>query len=45
MSEVQNPDNSSTQQQQQQQQQSYTEHKINSLESEKLYVKMKEAWL
>ena len=45
MSEVQNPDKSSTQQQQQQQQQSYAEHKINSLESEKLYVKMKEAWL
>tara|TARA_B100000941_G_scaffold21179_1_gene12703 strand:+ start:1416 stop:1553 length:138 start_codon:yes stop_codon:yes gene_type:complete len=45
MSEVQNPDNSSTQQQQQQQQQSYTEHKINSIESEKLYIKMKEGWL
>ena len=45
MSEVQNPDQSSTQQQQQQQQQSYTEHKINSVESEKLYIKMKEAWL
>ena len=42
MSEVQNPDNSSTQQQQQQQQQSYTENKINSIESEKLYIKMKE---
>tara|TARA_B100001029_G_scaffold105704_1_gene87156 strand:- start:410 stop:547 length:138 start_codon:yes stop_codon:yes gene_type:complete len=45
MSEVQNPDNSSTQQQQQQQQQSYTENKINSIESEKLYIKMKEGWL
>ena len=45
MSEVQNPDNSSTQQQQQQQQQSYTESKINSAESEKLYLEMKEAWL
>ena len=45
MSEVQNPDNSTTQQQQQQQQQSYTENKINSIESEKLYIKMKEGWL
>ena len=45
MSKVQNSDKSSTQQQQQQQQQSYTEHKINSVESEKLYIKMKEAWL
>ena len=45
MSEVQNPDKSSTQQQQQQQQQSYTENKINSIESEKLYIKMKEGWL
>ena len=45
MSDVQNPDNGSTQQQQQQQQQSYTESKINSAESEKLYIKMKEGWL
>ena len=46
MSEVQNPTNGSTQQQQQQQQQqSYTENKINSAESEKLYLKMKEGWL
>ena len=45
MSDVQNPDNGSTQQQQQQQQQSYTENKINSAESEKLYIKMKEGWL
>ena len=45
MSEVQNPNNGSTQQQQQQQQQSYTESKINSAESEKLYIKMKEGWL
>ena len=45
MSEVQNPNNGSTQQQQQQQQQSYTENKINSAESEKLYIKMKEGWL
>ena len=46
MSEVQNPiTNSTQQQQQQQQQQSYTESKINSAESERLYLKMKEAWL
>ena len=45
MSEVQNPNNGSTQQQQQQQQQSYTENKINSAESEKLYLEMKEGWL
>jgi len=45
MSEVQNSNNSSTQQQQQQQQQSYTENKINSAESEKLYFEMKEGWL
>ena len=45
MNEVQNSDNSSTQQQQQQQQQSYTESKINFLESEKVYNKMKEGWL
>ena len=46
MSEVQNPDTNSTQQQQQQQQQqSYSESKINSAESERLYLEMKEAWL
>jgi len=44
MSEVQNPNNNSTQQQQQQQQ-SYSETKINSAESERLYLEMKEAWL
>ncbi len=46
MSEVQNPNTNSTQQQQQQQQQqSYTDNKINSAESERLYLEMKEAWL
>ena len=46
MNEVQNPiTNSTQQQQQQQQQQSYTESKINSTESERLYLQMKEAWL
>jgi len=45
MSEVQNPNTNSTQQQQQQQQQSYTENKITSAESERLYFEMKEAWL
>ena len=46
MSEVQNPNTNSTQQQQQQQQQqSYSENKINSAESERLYLEMKEAWL
>ena len=45
MSEVSTTDSRSTQQQQQQQQQSYTENKINSAESEKLYLKMKEGWL
>jgi len=46
MSEVQNPNtNSSQQQQQQQQQQSYSDSKINSAESERLYLEMKEAWL
>ena len=46
MSEVQNPiTNSTQQQQQQQQQQSYTESKLNSAESERLYLEMKEAWL
>jgi len=44
MSEVQNSNTNSTQQQQQQQQ-SYSDSKINSAESEKLYIKMKEAWL
>ena len=44
MSEVQNQNNNSTQQQQQQQQ-SYSETKINSAESERLYLEMKEAWL
>ena len=44
MNDVQNPNNNSTQQQQQQQQ-SYTESKINSTESERLYLEMKEAWL
>ena len=43
MSEVQNPNTNSTQQQQQQQ--SYSESKINSAESERLYLEMKEAWL
>ncbi len=46
MSEVQNPNaNSTQQQQQQQQQQSYSDSKINSAESERLYLEMKEAWL
>ena len=47
MSEVQNPNTNSTQQQQQQQQQqqSYTDNKIKSAESERLYLEMKEAWL
>ena len=45
MSEVQNPNTNSTQQQQQQQQQSYSERKINSAESEILYLVMKVAWL
>ena len=45
MNEVKNSNNSSSQQQQQQQQQSYSEKKINSAESEKLYLKMKEGWL
>ena len=43
MSEVQNPNTNSTQQQQQQQ--SYSDSKINSAESERLYLEMKEAWL
>ena len=47
MSEVQNPSTNPTQQQQQQQQQqqSYSDSKINSAESERLYFQMKEAWL
>ena len=45
MSEVKNRNSNSTQQQQQQQQQSYTESKVNSAESERLYLEMKEAWL
>ena len=45
MSEIQNSNTNSTQQQQQQQQQSYTDWKINSDESERLYFEMKEAWL
>ena len=46
MSEVQNPNANSTQQpQQQQQQQTYSDSKINSAESERLYIEMKEAWL
>ncbi len=45
MSEVQNSNTKSTQQQQQQQQQSYSDNTINSAESEKLYLEMKEAWL
>ena len=44
MSEVANPNTNSTQQQQQQQQ-SYSDSKINSAESERLYLEMKEAWL
>ena len=48
MSEVQDSNNVSIrqqQQQQQQQQQPYTENIINSAESEKFYLKMKEGWL
>ena len=45
MSEVPDSNTNSTQQQQQQQQQSYTDNKINSAESEKLYFEMREAWL
>lgn len=45
MSEVQDTKTNSTQQQQQQQQQSYTDNKINSAESERLYLEMREAWL
>ena len=43
MSEDQNPITNSTQQQQQQQ--SYSDSKIDSAESERLYLEMKEAWL
>jgi hypothetical protein len=45
MSEVQDSNTNSSQQQQQQHQQSYSESKINSAESEKLYLEMKKAWL
>ena len=45
MSEIQDPNTNSTQQQQQQQQQSFTENKINSSESERIYFEMKERWL
>ena len=45
MSEVENSSTNSTQQQQQQQQQSYSDRKIDSAESERLYLEMKEAWL
>tara|TARA_B100001248_G_scaffold241108_1_gene207519 strand:- start:614 stop:751 length:138 start_codon:yes stop_codon:yes gene_type:complete len=45
MSEVQDSKTNSTQQQQQQQQQSYTDSKINSAESERLYFEMRKAWL
>ena len=43
MSEVHDAITNSTQQQQQQQ--SYSDNKINSAESERLYLEMKEAWL
>jgi len=45
MSEVQNSDTKSSQQQQQQQQQSYSDKKLNSAESERLYLQMRDAWL
>jgi len=45
MTEVQSQKSNSTQQQQQQQQQSYSDNKINSAESERLYLEMKKAWL
>ena len=45
MSEVQDSTTNSSQQQQQQQQQSYSDSKISSAESERLYLEMKEAWL
>ena len=46
MSEVKNQEIDSTQQQQQQQQpQSYQDSNIYSVETEQLYLKMKEGWL
>ena len=45
MSEVQTHESDSTQQQQQQQQQSYQDSNIHSVETELLYLKMKEGWL
>ena len=45
MSEVQTQESDSTQQQQQQQQQSYQDSSIYSVETEQLYLKMKEGWL
>ena len=46
MTEVKIQESESTkQQQQQQQQQSYQDSSIHSEETEKLYLKMKEAWL
>ena len=46
MSEVQTQKSNSTQQQQQQQQQqSYQEGNIHSVDTEKIYLKMKEGWL
>ena len=46
MSEAQNTNNNSAQQQQQQQQQqAYSDSKINSAESERLYLEMQKAWL
>ena len=45
MNQVQPQDSHTTQQQQQQQQQSYQDSNINSLETEQLYLKMKEGWL
>ena len=43
MSELKNQNNGSNQQQAQPK--TYTENKVNSAESEKLYTKMKEGWL
>ena len=43
MSEVKNQNNGSNQQQPRQQ--TYAENKVNSAESEKLYIKIKEGWL
>ena len=45
MNQVQPQDSDTTQQQQQQQQQSYQESNIYSVETEQLYLKMKEGWL